>query len=467
MNSKIRAIHMVGIGGSGMSGIAEVLLNLGYTVTGSDMSEGKTVQRLKNLGAEIFLGHAEENIKTPQVVVRSTAIKDDNPEIVAAKKRNIPVIARAEMLAELMRLRYGIAIAGTHGKTTTTSLTASIFDAANEDATVIIGGLLNAYGTNAKLGKGNYLIAEADESDGSFLYLFPIINVVTNIDYDHIDHYGSQENIDKAFISFMNKVPFYGVNIVCGDDEGIQRILPHIKRPVITYGFGESNMLRAEIVDSNTINQFKVYRKVTKKNAQVEEELWGEVSLNHPGKHNILNALAAIGVSIEAEIPQEACLKGLKEFTGVGRRFEHKGKVNNITVIDDYGHHPTEIKMTIKCAKQAYPDSRIIMAFQPHRFSRTEALFGDFCSCFEGVDKLFLAEIYPASEKPIPGINSENLAHGIRQICPKLSVVTCKDNDEIVHEICKDLKVGDLIITQGAGNITNLAPKILDKIGKN
>lgn len=467
MNKKIRAIHMVGIGGSGMSGIAEVLLNLGYTVTGSDMSEGKTVQRLKSLGAEIFIGHAEENIKTPQVVVRSTAIKDDNPEIIAAKKRNIPVIARAEMLAELMRLRYGIAIAGTHGKTTTTSLTASIFDAANEDATVIIGGLLNAYGTNAKLGKGNYLIAEADESDGSFLYLFPIINVVTNIDYDHIDHYGNQENIDKAFISFMNKVPFYGVNIVCGDDEGIQRILPHVKRPVITYGFGENNVLRAEIIDSKLINRFKVYRKVAKKNGEVEEELWGEVSLNHPGKHNILNALAAIGVSIEAEIPQEACLKGLKDFTGVGRRFELKGKVNNITVVDDYGHHPTEIKMVIKCAKQAYPDSRILMAFQPHRFSRTEALFGDFCSCFEGVDKLFLAEIYPASEKPIPGINSENLAHGIRQICPKLSVVTCKNNDDIVKEICKDLKVGDLIITQGAGNITQLAPKILDEIGKN
>lgn len=466
MNSKIRAIHMIGIGGSGMSGIAEVLLNLGYTVTGSDMSESKTVQYLKNLGAEIFLGHAEENLKNPQVVVRSTAIKDDNPEVAAAKKRNIPVIARAEMLAELMRLRYGIAIAGTHGKTTTTSLTASIFDAANEDATVIIGGRLNAYGTNARLGKGNYLIAEADESDGSFLYLFPIINVVTNIDYDHIDHYGNQENIDNAFISFMNKVPFYGVNIVCGDDAGIQRILPQIKRPVITYGFGENNMLRAEIIDSSTTNKFKVFRKVTKKNSQVEEEFWGEVSLNHPGKHNILNALAAIGVSIEAEIPQEACLKGLKEFTGVGRRFELKGKVNNITVIDDYGHHPTEIKMTIKCAKQAYPDSRIIMAFQPHRFSRTEALFGDFCSCFEGVDKLFLAEIYPASEKPIPGINSENLAHGIRQICPKLSVTTCKSNDEIVQELCRDLKVGDLIITQGAGNITNLAPKILEEIGK-
>lgn len=457
---------MIGIGGSGMSGIAEVLLNLGYTVTGSDMSEGKTVQRLKSLGAEIFLGHAEENLKTPQVVVRSTAIKDDNPEIAAAKKRNIPVIARAEMLAELMRLRHGIAIAGTHGKTTTTSLTASIFDAAEQDATVIIGGLLNAYGTNARLGKGKYLIAEADESDGSFLYLFPIINVVTNVDYDHIDHYGTQENIDRSFISFMNKVPFYGVNIVCGDDEGIQRILPHIKRPVLTYGFGESNMLRAEIIDTNKTNHFKVYKKIHKENAQTEEIFWAEVTLNHPGKHNILNALAAIGVSMEAGIEKKAILKGLKEFTGVGRRFELKGQAKNITVIDDYGHHPTEIKMTVRCAKQAYPGKRIVMAFQPHRFSRTEALFGDFCSCFEGVDKLYLTEIYAASEKPIPGINSTSLAHGIRQVCPNLSVQTFSNIDELNETLCAELQDNDLVITQGAGNITSLGPKILAYLNK-
>lgn len=447
-----------------MSGIAEVLLNLGYTVTGSDMSESKTVQRLKKLGAEIFLGHAEENLKAPQVVVRSTAIKDDNPEIIAAKKHNIPVIARAEMLAELMRLRQGIAIAGTHGKTTTTSLTAAIFDAAEQDATVIIGGLLNAYGANARLGKGQYLIAEADESDGSFLYLFPIINVVTNIDYDHIDHYGSQENIDSSFVAFMNKVPFYGVNIVCGDDEGIKRILPRIKRPVITYGFGQENRLRAEIIGSGLTNRFKIYQKIIKENGCTEEVLWGEAELNHPGKHNILNALAAIAVSIEAGISKEACLKGLKEFSGVGRRFEYKGNTGGITVIDDYGHHPTEIKMTIECAKQAYPDSRILMAFQPHRFSRTEALFGEFCTCFEGIDKLFLTEIYPASEKPIPGINSESLAHGIRQVCPNLSVSVFTNTDELLEAVCAEAKENDLVITQGAGNITSLAPKILEKL---
>ncbi len=464
---KVRAIHMIGIGGSGMSGIAEVLLNLGYTVTGSDMSDSKTVQRLKNLGATIYQGHAEENIKAPQVVVRSTAISDDNPEIIAAKKHNIPVIARAEMLAELMRLRQGIAIAGTHGKTTTTSLTASIFDAAEQDATVIIGGLLNAYGTNARLGKGEYLIAEADESDGSFLYLFPIINVVTNVDYDHIDHYKNQENIDDAFISFMNKVPFYGMNIVCGDDEGCKRILPYIKRPVITYGFGESNTLRAEIIDCQRINHFNVYQKITKQNAEVEEIFWGEVTLNHPGKHNILNALAAIGVSIEAGISKEACLKGLKDFTGVGRRFEFKGEINGITIIDDYGHHPAEIKATINCAKQAFPNRRIIMAFQPHRFSRTEALFGDFCGCFDGVDKLFLTEIYAASEKPIPGINSESLAHGIRQITKNITIQNFSTIDELEKNICTDLQNGDVVLTQGAGNITTLGTKILTHLQNN
>lgn len=464
---KVRAIHMIGIGGSGMSGIAEVLLNLGYTVTGSDMSDSKTVQRLKNLGATIYQGHAEENIKAPQVVVRSTAISDENPEIVAAKKHNIPVIARAEMLAELMRLRQGIAIAGTHGKTTTTSLTAAIFDAAEQDATVIIGGLLNAYGTNARLGKGEYLIAEADESDGSFLYLFPIINVVTNVDYDHIDHYKNQENIDNAFINFMNKVPFYGMNIVCGDDEGCKRILPHIKRPVMTYGFGENNTLRAEIIDCQRINHFNVYQKIRKQNAEIEEIFWGEVTLNHPGKHNILNALAAIGVSIEADIPKEACLKGLREFTGVGRRFEFKGEINGITIIDDYGHHPAEIRATINCAKQAFPNRRIIMAFQPHRFSRTEALFGDFCGCFEGVDELFLTEIYAASEKPIPGINSESLVHGIRQITKNIKIQNFPNIDELEKNLCADLREGDVVLTQGAGNITTLGTKILTHLKNN
>ena len=463
MNRKIRAIHMIGIGGSGMSGIAEVLLNLDYTVTGSDMSESATVRRLRSLGAQIAMGHSADNLQTPQVIVRSTAVQDDNPEIQAAKAKNIPIIGRAEMLAELMRLRIGIAIAGTHGKTTTTSLTAAIFDAAGQDPTVIIGGLLNAYGANARLGQGKYLIAEADESDGSFLCLFPIINVITNVDFDHIDHYGCQENIDQTFITFMNKVPFYGINIVCGDDEGCKRILPHIKRPFMTYGFNQSNTLRAEIIECSSKNHFKVFQKVADNKGNYNEELWGEVHLNHPGEHNILNALAAIAVSIEAGIDKKACIAGLAEFKGVGRRFERKGSEKGIEVIDDYGHHPVEIAATLRCAKQVFPNRRIIMAFQPHRFTRTQSLFGDFCQSFEGVDKLFLAEIYAAAEKPIPGISGQSLALGIQQVS-HIDVEFVTKIEDMGDAIFNELKEGDVLITQGAGNITKLGPQILDKL---
>ncbi len=463
MNHKIKAVHMIGIGGSGMSGIAEVLLNLDYTVTGSDMSESATVRRLRSLGAQIAMGHNADNLHTPQVVVRSTAVKDDNPEIQAARAKNIPVIGRAEMLAELMRLRLGIAIAGTHGKTTTTSLTASIFDAAGEDPTVIIGGLINAYGANARLGKGKYLIAEADESDGSFLCLFPIINVVTNVDFDHIDFYGTQENIDKTFITFMNKVPFYGINIVCGDDEGCQRILPHIKRPVMTYGFNQSNTLRAEIIECSAVNHFNVFVKITDTQGNLNEQFWGEVRLNHPGTHNILNALAAIAVSMEVGIEKEACLAGLAEFKGVGRRFERKGTEKGIDIIDDYGHHPAEILATLRCAKQVFPNRRILMAFQPHRFTRTQSLFGDFCQSFEDVDKLFLAEIYGASEKPIPGISGQSLALGIQQVS-HTDVEFITKIDDMENVIFNELKEGDVLITQGAGNITKLGPLLLERL---
>lgn len=465
MHKKIRAIHMIGIGGFGMSGIAEVLLNLDYTVTGSDISESATVRRLRSLGAQIGMGHSESNLHTPQVVVRSTAVPDDNPEIMAARAKKIPIISRAEMLAELMRLRAGIAIAGTHGKTTTTSLTATIFDTAGEDPTVIIGGLLNAYGANARLGQGKYLIAEADESDGSFLCLFPIINVVTNVDFDHAEYYNSQEDIDNTFISFMNKVPFYGMNIVCGDDEGCKRILPHIKRPYITYGFEAENTLRAEIVESEAQNTFKVYRKFTNNQDKLEEEFFAEITLNHPGKHNILNALAAIGVSLEAGISKENCLAGLAGFKGVGRRFERKGIEKGIEVIDDYGHHPKEIYATLECAKQVFPNRRILMAFQPHRFTRTQRLFGDFCQCFEGVDKLFLAEIYAASEKPIPGISGQSLALGVQQVS-KTDVEFIGKIDDMADVILKELREGDVLFTQGAGSITHLGAKILEKLKK-
>ncbi len=458
MNSKIRVIHMIGIGGSGMSGIAEVLLNLGYTVHGSDLSSGATVQRLRSMGAVIHTGHSAENLDDAQVVVRSSAVADSNPEVVAARERGIPVIPRAEMLAELMRLRTGIAVAGTHGKTTTTSLTAAIFGAAEMDPTVIIGGLLNAYGSNAHLGQGEYLIAEADESDGSFLCLFPIINVVTNVDYDHIDHYGTQEAIDEAFVSFMNKVPFYGMNVICADDPGVQRLIPRIKRPFLTYGFGQNCQFRGEVLECGEHSVFHVWHK---QRDGSEKLLMKEVRLNHPGRHNILNALAAIAVSMQAGISLEKCSEGLASFSGVGRRFELKGEKNGITVIDDYGHHPTEITATIRTARQVFPGRRLVMAFQPHRFSRTQALFGEFCQSFEHVDKLFLSEIYPAGEKPIPGVNGANLAVGIRQVS-QTEVVFHPDFDAIVEDLKAELRPGDVLITQGAGSVTKVGPRVLE-----
>lgn len=449
---KIRKVHMVGIGGSGMSGIAEVLLNLGYEVAGSDIADGPVVRRLQKLGGEIYIGHGAANLTDAQVVVRSSAVKDDNPEVVAAKEKGIPIIPRAEMLAELMRLRTGIAIAGTHGKTTTTSLTAAIFDTAGTDPTVIIGGRLNAYGANARLGEGEFLLAEADESDGSFLCLFPIMNVVTNVDRDHLDFYADQDAIDEAYINFMNKVPFYGTNIVCGDDIGVQRIMPQVKRPVVTYGFGKDNYIRAEVRSCGETSEFSVF--VGGKNI-------GEVSLAQPGRHNVLNALGSIGVALEAGISPEACIQGLSDFTGVGRRFERKGERNGVLVVDDYGHHPVEVEATIATAKQCFPDRRLVVAFQPHRFSRTQALFGEFCKAFEGADHLLLTEIYPASEAPIPGVSGQSLAQGIKQVSDT-DVTFCEDFDAVVAELDSVLMPGDVFITLGAGSIWTVGMRYLE-----
>ena len=452
MNSKIRRIHMVGIGGAGMSGIAEVLLNQGYEVSGSDMSDSAVVRHLRELGAHVAVGHAAENVGDVQVLVKSTAINDENPELVEARRRNIAIIPRAEMLAELMRLRQGIAIAGTHGKTTTTSLTASIFDTAGLDPTVIIGGRLNAYGTNAHLGHGEYLIAEADESDGSFLCLLPIINVVTNVDEDHLDHYKTRAGIDEAFVEFMNNVPFYGLNIVCGDDPGVRALLPRVKRPVLTYGFAEDNVLRAVPLECGVRNNFEVWRSGVK---------LGDVSLPQPGRHNMLNALAAIGAAMEVDISFEKCAEGLNGFGGVGRRFEFKGEKGGVTVVDDYGHHPAEIAATLATARQVFPGRRIIAAFQPHRFSRTQAHFGEFCKVFDNVDQLLLTEIYAASEKPIPGVSGQSLAQGIRQVSttPVEYFQTLNDLAAGLPEI---LKEGDVLLTLGAGSITRLGPAWLE-----
>lgn len=452
MNSKIRRIHMVGIGGAGMSGIAEVLLNQGYEVSGSDMSDSAVVRHLRELGAHVAVGHAAENVGDVQVLVKSTAINDENPELVEARRRNIAIIPRAEMLAELMRLRQGIAIAGTHGKTTTTSLTASIFDTAGLDPTVIIGGRLNAYGTNAHLGHGEYLIAEADESDGSFLCLLPIINVVTNVDEDHLDHYKTRAGIDEAFVEFMNNVPFYGLNIVCGDDPGVRALLPRVKRPVLTYGFAEDNVLRAVPLECGVRNNFEVWRSGVK---------LGEVSLPQPGRHNMLNALAAIGAAMEVDISFEKCAEGLNGFGGVGRRFEFKGDKGGVTVVDDYGHHPAEIAATLATARQVFPGRRIIAAFQPHRFSRTQAHFGEFCKVFDNVDQLLLTEIYAASEKPIPGVSGQSLAQGIRQVSTT-PVEYFQTLNDLAAGLPTILKEGDVLLTLGAGSITRLGPAWLE-----
>ncbi len=451
MHSKIHTIHMVGIGGAGMSGIAEVLLNLGYAVHGSDMADSPTVARLRTLGAVITIGHASENVKDAHVLVKSTAVDRSNPEVATAHERGIPIIPRAEMLAELMRLRTGIAIAGTHGKTTTTSFTAAIFEEAGYDPTVIIGGKINAYGANARLGTGNFLLAEADESDGSFLCLFPIMNIVTNVDLDHLDFYPDQQSIDQAFIQFMNKVPFYGINVICGDDAGVRRILPRINRPVLTYGFGTGNDLTAEVLECAEQSRFIVRLKGCK---------LGEVTLAQPGQHNILNALGAIGIAMQADIPITACIGGLGKFRGVGRRFERKGVKNDVIVIDDYGHHPAEVAATLATARQCYPGKRLVVAFQPHRFTRTQALFGDFCKVFENTDLLLLTEIYPASESPIPGVSGESLAQGIRQIS-STDVTYCRTFDDLSAILPETLKPGDIFITLGAGNIHTVGKRWL------
>ncbi len=440
---KIKRVHMVGIGGSGMSGIAEVLLNLGYSVSGSDLSQGETVKRLKNLGAEVSVGHKQENVGKADVVVYSSAISEDNPEIVEAKKRGIPVIPRAEMLAELMRLKTALLVAGTHGKTTTTSLLGTVFKEAGLDPTVIIGGRLNAYGTNALLGKGEYLIAEADESDGSFLCLFPIMSIVTNIDADHMDFYPDIESIKDAFVRFLNLIPFYGINVVCGDDKNIREILPRVKRPVMTYGLGEDNFIQGKILDIGASSVFKVL---------VDGKEWGEVSLSLPGKHNVLNALGVIGLSLYVDIPKEAILKGLSGFKGVGRRLEKRGERDNVVVIDDYGHHPTEISKTLDALCELYPDKRVVVVFQPHRFTRTKALFGEFCRCFKRAEVLLVTEIYPASEEPIVGVNGENLARGIRQFTG-VDVIFCEDLQGCLEKLYEVARPGDVVLTLGAGNV--------------
>jgi UDP-N-acetylmuramate--alanine ligase len=449
-------IHLVGIGGIGMSGIAEVLLTLGYSVSGSDTKPSTITERLQNLGAAIYEGHKAANVEGAHVVVTSSAIKTDNPEVVEAHKRKIPVIPRAEMLAELMRLKYGIAVAGAHGKTTTTSLLASVLAAAHLDPTFVIGGRVNQAGTTAKLGKGEYFVVEADESDRSFLLLAPVVAVVTTIDREHLDQYASLEDIQDAFIQFVNRVPFHGAAILCLDEPNVQAIIPGVKRPIITYGTSsQADLIISEVKLEGLGSEFRLTYK--------GEDL-GLFRLPHPpGMHNVRNAAAAAAVALYLNVPADLIREGLAKFAGVGRRFDIKGVVDNITVIDDYGHHPAEIRATLEAARIC-KFHRLLVLFQPHRFTRTQHLWDEFCRAFNEADILVLTDIYAASEAPIPGMTSEALANAIREAGHK-NVFYVRSMQEGIEHLLHAARAGDAILTVGAGNISRASNELMVLLG--
>jgi UDP-N-acetylmuramate--alanine ligase len=452
---KIRQVHFVGIGGIGMSGIAEVLLNLGYGVTGSDVAASAVTRRLQELGGRIAVGHAPGNLDAADVVVISSAVKPDNVEVLEARRRQIPVIPRAEMLAELMRMKYGVAIAGSHGKTSTTSMIAQILSGSGLDPTIVIGGRLGILGSNAKLGKGDLLVAEADESDGSFLHLSPTIAVVTNIDAEHLDHYGSLGKLEDAFVDFLNKVPFYGTGIVCADDPRIRGILPRLQRKVVTYGLTGTPDLKAEGIE------FKEFS--SRFDVLLAGEKLGGASLRVPGMHSISNALAAVGVGLELDLPFSWIASHLAQFRGADRRFQLKGQLRDIMVIDDYGHHPAEIQATLKAARRGW-SRRIVVVFQPHRYSRARALHDEFARCFEDSDVLLVTDIYPAGETPVPGVSGESLAEAIRKAGHK-DVTLVADLKDVPAALEKRVRPGDMVITMGAGSVWKAGEEFLKRAG--
>ena len=454
MYGRIKKIHFVGIGGIGMSGIAELLLNQGYRVSGSDLRESDTTRRLADLGGEIMIGHSADNIAEVDVVVTSTAVKADNPEVVEALRQHVAVIPRAEMLAELMRMKYGIAIAGTHGKTTTTSMMSVVLHHAGIDPTAVIGGKLDAFGSNAKLGRGKFLVAEADESDGSFMHLSPTIAVVTNIDEDHLDFYSGIEEIKQIFIDFINKVPFYGRAVLCLEDPNIQDILPAVKKRFITYGFNSQADFHAEEI------QHRQGR--TSFTAYFQGEELGRISFRMPGRHNVLNALSVIAVAHELEIPFQTVIGGFRNFGGLQRRFELRDEIDNIMIIDDYGHHPVEIKATLGAAKTGW-NKRVIAVFQPHRYSRTAALFDDFLTAFYQADQLVITDVYAAGEEPIEGATGEALAQGIVEHGHK--AVTYRETfAEVSDFVASIVEPGDMVITLGAGDINKVCSLLAEKL---
>ena len=469
MKHKVKRIHFVGIGGAGMSGIAEVLLNLGYVVSGSDLAENTATRRLSGLGARVWLGHAAEHVNAADAVVSSTAVASDNPEIIAARARRIPVVPRAQMLAELMRLKQGIAIAGTHGKTTTTSLVASILAEGAMDPTFVIGGKLNAAGVNARLGKGDFLVAEADESDASFLLLNPVISVVTNIDADHMDTYGHDfARLKQAFVDFLQRLPFYGVAVLCEDDPHVRSIMPLVSKQIVRFGMSATANIRAEHIRAEA---GRMVFDAVRVNGSVSRL---PIELNLPGMHNVLNALAAIAVATEVQVPDEAIVKALAEFKGVGRRFQRHGEVpllaadgasrGSFTLVDDYGHHPVEMAATIAAARGAFPGRRLVLAFQPHRYSRTRDCFEDFVKVLSSVDALLLAEVYPAGEAPIVAADGRALARALR-VAGKVEPVFVERIDDMPEAIGGIAQDGDVVITMGAGSIGAVPARVVRSEG--
>ncbi len=462
MKHAIKHIHFIGIGGSGMSGIAEVLHNLGYVVSGSDLSDSISLRRLAALGVKTFVGHAAENLASVDAVVTSTAVQPDNPEVVAAREKRIPVVPRASMLAELMRLKRGIAIAGTHGKTTTTSLVASVLAEAGLDPTYVIGGRLNSAGANAKLGSGDYIVVEADESDASFLNLLPVMAVVTNIDADHMETYGHDfENLKKAFVDFLHRMPFYGTAILCTDDAAIREILPLVTCPITSYGFGESAEVRA--VNVRHVGG-QMHFTAQRRNGVVLADL--EVVLNLAGEHNVLNALSAIAVAVELNVPDAAVQKALAEFKGVGRRFQSYGDIpapagGYFTVIEDYGHHPVEMAATLAAARGAFPDRRLVLAFQPHRYSRTRDCFEDFVKVIGQADAVLLAEVYAAGEQPIVAADGRALARAVR-VAGKIEPLFIDAIEAMPQAIIDSARSGDVVVCMGAGSIGTVPQKVVD-----
>ncbi len=454
---RIRKIHFIGIGGVGMCGIAEVLLNQGYAISGSDLKMSATTQRLIQLGMEIFIGHAPEHVSGADVVVVSTAVSQQNPELVAARDNRVPVVRRAEMLAELMRYRHGIAVAGTHGKTTTTSLLASVFAEGERDPTFVIGGRLNSAGTNAKMGTSRYLVAEADESDASFLHLQPMVAIVTNIDADHMETYENDfSRLKRTFIEFLHNLPFYGLAVLCIDDPVVREILPEVSRPVLTYGVSEDADFRAV-----NIRQEGMYSSFSVQRPDGLDPL--AVKLHMPGQHNVLNALATIAVATDEGIDGVAICRALEQFAGVGRRFQVLGNVpvsgGNVMLVDDYGHHPREVQAVISAVREGWPEKRLVMIYQPHRYTRTRDLYEDFTQVLSEVDLLLLLEVYPAGEEPIAGADSRNLCRSIR-LRGAVEPVYVNDKSEVADLLRNVLKPGDLLLTQGAGDITALAHEL-------